>query len=144
MNVTSLSASAVDLSVLPKFSLYQDAMHGGSGHREEMSETIPVTCRAVADQPQIGLVNESRGLERLAGLLASELLGGQLTQLVINHRQEETGSCRHTLLHRRKDARNVVNGLEPVPERELDHCSYWWEYFENSPSSCAHPWMSCS
>ncbi len=39
---------------------------------------IPAPLLAVADQPQVGLVDEGRGLERLPGLLASQFPCGQL------------------------------------------------------------------
>ena len=43
------------------------------------------------DQPQIRLVDQGRGLERLAGLLLGQPLGGQLAQLVVDQRQELLG-----------------------------------------------------
>ena len=44
-------------------------------------------------QPEVGLVDQGRGLERLAGLLLRQPLGGQLAQLVVDQRQELPGAC---------------------------------------------------
>ena len=43
------------------------------------------------DQPEVRLVDQGGGLERLAGLLLGQPLGGQLAQLVIDQRQELLG-----------------------------------------------------
>ena len=40
----------------------------------------------VADQPEVGLVDQGRGLEGLAGLLLRQPLGGQLAELVVDQR----------------------------------------------------------
>ena len=42
-------------------------------------------------QPDVGLMDQGRGLERLARLLLSHLLGGQLPQLVVDQRQKLLG-----------------------------------------------------
>ena len=66
-------------------------------------------CRAglAADQPQVGLVDQGGGLERLAGLLLGQLLGRQLAQLVVDQRQELLGRLRVALLDGREDAGHV-------------------------------------
>ena len=63
-----------------------------------------------SDQPQVGLVDQGRGLERLAGLLLGQLLGRQLAQLVVDQRQELLGGVRVALLDGRQDAGDVVHG----------------------------------
>jgi hypothetical protein len=67
----------------------------------------------VADQPEIGLVHQGRGLEGLAWRLAAELLCCQLTELIVDEQQEVAGSTRVALFDRRKDARDVVHRREP-------------------------------
>ena len=42
---------------------------------------------STSDQPQVRLVDQGRGLERLARLLLGQLLGRQLAQLVVDQRQ---------------------------------------------------------
>ena len=59
----------------------------------------------MSDQPQVGLVDQGRGLERLPGLLAGQLLCGQLAEFVVDQRQELPGGVRVALLDRREDAR---------------------------------------
>ena len=64
---------------------------------------------SASDQPQIRLVDQGRGLERLAGLLLGQPLGGQLAQLVVDQRQELLGGLGVAVLDGREDARDVVH-----------------------------------
>ena len=43
---------------------------------------------STSDQPQVRLVDQGRGLQRLAGLLLGQLLRRQLAQFVVDQRQE--------------------------------------------------------
>ena len=52
----------------------------------------------VADQPQVGLVDQGGGLERLARLLLGQPLRRQLAQLVVDQRQQLLGGVRVALL----------------------------------------------
>ena len=67
-----------------------------------------------ADEPQVRLVDQGGGLERLAGLLLRELLGGQLAELVVDQRQEFLGRLGIALLDGREDAGDVVHCSEPA------------------------------
>ena len=49
--------------------------------------------RLAVHQPQVGLVDQGGGLQRLAGLLLGQLLGRQLAQLVVDQRQELLGGA---------------------------------------------------
>ena len=60
-------------------------------------------------QPEVGLVDQRRGLERLAGLLLGHLCGGQLAQLVVDQRQELLGGVRVALLDGGQDARHLAH-----------------------------------
>ena len=42
-------------------------------------------------KPEVGLMDQGRGLEGLPGLLLGQLLGGQPPQLVVNQREELLG-----------------------------------------------------
>ena len=64
----------------------EDATHRLGGSGEEMAATVPVLVRIVADQTQIGFVDQSGGVERLSRLLVGEFLGGQKTQFVVDQR----------------------------------------------------------
>jgi hypothetical protein len=54
----------------------QDAAHGLGGRGEEVAPAVPARYRRAVHQAEVGLVDQGRGLERLAGLLLGQLLGG--------------------------------------------------------------------
>src|SRR5262249_39639213 len=83
------------------------------GGGEEVAPALPGPLRPTADQPQVGLVDQRRGLERLAGLLLRQLPGGQLAQLVVDQRQELLGRLAVALPDRREEAGEVVPGRGP-------------------------------
>ena len=56
----------------------QDAAHRLGRGREEMPAAIPLLVLFTPRHPEIRLVHQGRGLERLAGPLLRQLLGGQL------------------------------------------------------------------
>ena len=68
-------------------------------------------CWAVSHvhQPQVRLVDQGGGLERLARLLLGQLLGRQLAQLVVDQRQQLLGGVRVALLDGGQDARNFTH-----------------------------------
>ena len=75
-------------ALLPPFAagvLNQDAPHGLGRGSEEVFAVLPVILPG-ADQPQVGFVNEGRGLERLARSLLGELLRRELAQLLVDER----------------------------------------------------------
>src|SRR5262249_51781953 len=69
----------------------QDAAHGLGRRREEVPPAVPGPGRVRAHQPQVGLVDQRGGLERLAGPLPGQPLGRQFAQLVVDQRQELPG-----------------------------------------------------
>ena len=93
--------------------LDEDAAHGLGRRGEEVAAAVPAPGRLVADQPEVGLVDQGRGLERLARLLLRQPLGGELAQLVVDQRQELLGRLRVALLDGREDACDVVHRREP-------------------------------
>jgi hypothetical protein len=58
---------------------------------EEVSPALPPPIRIDADQSQIGLVHQGRGLERLTRRLAGQLPSGQPAQLVVDQRKQLAG-----------------------------------------------------
>ena len=64
-------------------------------------------------------MDQGRGLERLAGLLLGQPLGGQLAQLVVDQRQELLGRLRVALLDGREDAGHVVHAGVFIPAHPL-------------------------
>jgi hypothetical protein len=65
--------------------------------REEVPATVPVLL-VTSDQAQIGLVDQRRGVERLARLLPRQLLRRQFAEFVVDQRQELRGGGRVALL----------------------------------------------
>ena len=58
--------------------LDEDAAHGLGGRREEVAAAVPVQRHLLVHEPQVGLVDQGGGLQRLAGRLLGELLRRQL------------------------------------------------------------------
>src|SRR5262249_998237 len=58
--------------------LNQDAAHGLGGSGEEVAAAVPALGLLRIDQPEVGLVDQGRGLERLPGLLLGQPLRRQL------------------------------------------------------------------
>jgi hypothetical protein len=67
--------------------LDQDSPHGFGGGKE-MSPSVPLLLVLGTHQPQVRLMHERRGLERLAGLLLGQPRGSQFAQLVIDEWQK--------------------------------------------------------
>jgi hypothetical protein len=61
--------------------------------REEVPATVPVPL-VTSDQAQIGLVDQRRGVERLARPLPRQLLRRQFAEFVVDQRQELLGGGR--------------------------------------------------
>ncbi len=66
--------------------------------------------RRVSDEPEVRLVDQRRGLERLSGLLAGELPGRDPSQLVVNQGQELARGDGVALLDGGEDAGHVGHG----------------------------------
>ena len=59
---------------LPTCLFNEDPPHGRGGRGEEVPSRIPVRYGVNIDKPDVRLVNQCRGLQRLARLLLSQLL----------------------------------------------------------------------
>ena len=114
----SATSESVEIDALPTAAPLLPALVAGRGstRMRRMASAAaakkwprPSQCRAslVPDQPEVGLVDQGGGLERLAGLLLGQLLGRQLPQLVVDQRQELLGRLRVALLDGREDAGHV-------------------------------------
>src|SRR5262249_31672095 len=81
---------------------------------------VPGLTRGVADQPEVGFVNQRGSVERLAGLLLGEPLCGQLAQLVVDERQQLLGGLEVALLDGGQDSGDVAHAdqsTSPKPPR---------------------------
>ena len=87
--------------LVPLFStrlFHENPPHCLRGGGKEVASTIPLLGLVRIDQPEIRLVYQRGGLERLPRLLVSKLRRRELAQLVVDEWQELLGGCRVTLL----------------------------------------------
>ena len=93
----------------------EDAAHGFRRGGEEMAAAVPVLGLFHVHQPQIGFMDQGRGLERLAGFFPGQFPRGQLAQLVVDQRQELLGGVRVALLDGGQDARDLGHAAQHTP-----------------------------
>jgi hypothetical protein len=74
-----------------------------------VAAAVPFSGLFGVDEPEVRLVNQGGGLERLAGLLVRQPLGGQLAKLVVDEWEQSLGGLRIALLDGREDAGHVVH-----------------------------------
>ena len=67
----------------------EDAAHGGRRCREEVTAVIEdEACVGLAHQPQVGFVNQTGGVERLARFFLGHLPSSEPAQFVVDQRQK--------------------------------------------------------
>ena len=66
----------------------EDAAHCLRRCRHEMGAVLPVHA-LVIDQPQVGFVDQGRGLQAVAGALAPHVVVRQTTEFVVDDRHQE-------------------------------------------------------
>ena len=67
--------------------VHQDAPHHLRGDGEELAPVLP-GGRALAEQAEVGLVHEGRGLQRVARPLATQAVRRPPPQLLVDQRKE--------------------------------------------------------
>jgi hypothetical protein len=86
------AAGASSLEPLPvSGSVEDDSPHGLGGRGVEVASTVPVAAGVRTDEPEISLVDQGRGLERLTGVFEGQPTRGQASKLVVDQRQEIAG-----------------------------------------------------
>jgi hypothetical protein len=99
-----LEAAAMFASLLAAGVVDKDAPHDGGGRREEVAAVIERAAGVgIVHQPQISLVDQPSGIERLSRLFAGQLLRGKPAQVVIDKRQQLFGRLRVAGLDLRQD-----------------------------------------
>src|SRR6266851_9797296 len=88
MQFHSLDTAAPLLAALAASLVDEDPPHGCGRSSKEMSPITVQTRHLTTDQPQVGLVHQGSGVKRLARLFMGHLLGGQLTQFIVDERKE--------------------------------------------------------
>jgi hypothetical protein len=74
-----------------------------------MGPTIPVLGRFRINQAQVRFVDQGRGFQGLSRLLMRHLLGGQLSQLIVDKRQKQLGGMRVASVNGREKAGNFAH-----------------------------------
>jgi len=92
----------------------QDPAHRLGGGGEEMSSVGEVR---IPDQPQIRVVDQGGGVERLPRLLAGQLRRGQPAQLVVDQRQQLLRGVRVALLDSGKDPGDLAHVGQFIPRK---------------------------
>src|SRR5262249_34641117 len=67
--------------------LDQDMAHSHCGDAEKVRPVLPINLFFIS-QPQVGLVNQVRGLQCVTGALLAEVITGQASQLTIDPRRQ--------------------------------------------------------
>ena len=94
----ALEVAAVLAALLPPGVFHEDAAHGFRGGGEEVAAAVPVPRLLDVHQPQVRLVDQRGRLQRLAGLLLGQLLGGEPAEFVVDQGQQVLGVGRVALL----------------------------------------------
>ena len=107
--VDPAEAAAPFLPGLAPGGLDQDVPHGLGCRGEEVAPAVPLAVRGVTDQPQVRLVHQGRGLERLPRRLVRQLPGRQATELVVDQGEQLLGRLTVALLDRRENPRRLAH-----------------------------------
>jgi hypothetical protein len=78
----------------------------------------------VADQAQVGLVDEGRGLERLPRRFMSQLVRRQPAQFLVDQRQELRGGLRVARVDGIQHHRDVGHETISGGSRQCSHCKW--------------------
>ena len=105
-DVLSPASTASSLALFVPCLVDEDTPHGRGGRGEEVMAIAINAGLGSAHQPQIGLVDQGGGFERLAGLFLGQLLRRQLAQLVVDQRQELFSGVGIAVLNGGQDARD--------------------------------------
>src|SRR5262245_54108566 len=67
--------------------LDQDVAHSHGGDAEEVRPVLPIDLFFI-NQPQVDLMNQVGGLERVTGALRAQIISGQASQLTVDQRRQ--------------------------------------------------------
>ena len=87
-----------------------------------MASAIPVLGFLRVDQPDVRLMDEWRGLERLAGLLLGHFLSRQFSQLIVEQRQELLGRPQGTVVTERRVRVDMEQWDDCLAREDFEHC----------------------
>lgn len=112
IGVHSLPVAAVFETLLAASIVDEDAAHGLGSRREEVPSPLPVPSFVAADQPQVSLMDEGRGVERLPRRFVGELVPCQSAQLLIDERQKPAGGLRVALIDGAQQVGDITHYLQ--------------------------------
>jgi hypothetical protein len=92
--------------------VHEDAAHGLGRGGKEVAAAVPVLRLIHVHQPHVSLVDQGRGLKRLAGRLLGEPVRGQPAQLVVDQRQQLFGRVRLAVRNGVQDAGDLAHKRE--------------------------------
>jgi hypothetical protein len=104
--------AAVLLGLLATCLIDADVPHGGGGRGEKMTAVVVAALVPLADEPQVGFMDQGRGGERLARPVTSHLQSRQPAQLVVDQRQQLLRGGGIALLDGGQDLRDVRHDEE--------------------------------
>ena len=93
--------------------LDQNTTHDLCRHREEMRAIVPLHARVI-HQPHIGLVDQGRGLQAMAGTLAPHVAARQSVELVIYESGQPFERTRVSVAPRAEQLAHLVLAARPV------------------------------
>ena len=89
-NVHAVLAATVTQGAFAAGVVDEDAAHGFGGGGKEMRPVLPARV-GLANEAQVGFVDERGGLQRLPGRFVRHLLGSQPAQFIVHHGQQFLG-----------------------------------------------------
>ena len=122
VQLDALPVAAVLGPSFPPGVLDEDAAHGFGGGGKEVSPAIPVLHLLHVHEPDVGFVDQGRGLQGLAGRFVGQLLGRQLAQLVVDQGQELTGGVWIAVPDCVQNARALAHELEDSRDARFVPC----------------------
>ena len=112
--IEALSSATPLEPVLVARPVDEDSPHRFGRGGEEMAATLPSLWRVDVNKPQVCLVYQGRGLERLARRLVCQFLRGQSAQFVVDQRQELFSGLRIALFNCRQNLRDLAQDAPPM------------------------------
>jgi hypothetical protein len=104
-----LPVAAVLGPPFPPGGVDEDAAHGLGRGGEEVAAAVPELGLFHVHESEIRLMDQGRGLQRLAGLFLSEPLGREFAELLVDQRQELLGGVRVALFDGGQDAGDLAH-----------------------------------
>ena len=107
------------LAMLGPCIVYQNVAHHPRGDGEELRPVLPADVLPV-DQPEVGLVHQSRGLQNMAAPLVRQVNGSHPMQLLLEDGPQTFHSRQIAPAPGDQQLRNVLRSLDYAPARRTN------------------------